>query len=403
MRILLLTRLFSVDPNDGTMINDLALELHRQGHDVRVLCLEWKGRKTTGDYEVNGIPVWWYSQIAPGWLPKILGTPYGMLNCSKGALHRFSAQLDAFKPDLLVAFSFAFPYAGLLTWIKRRFTPRLLLVLWDFFPYHHFHIRGITNPILIRLAAMLENRSLQLFDFIGLMTPRNLDYFRKAYPRADHPELRIVPICGPPAEPEASDKNPLREEFNLPKDKVIAVFGGTLSAGRGIQGILDLARECSESVPSAFFVIIGDGPLKSRIESAIAKSSQTNILFLNRLERKEYQRFISACDIGLVSTVSDLPMIAPFPSKSIDYFRNHLAILASVEQTTDFSEILENVMEGGLASESGDLQAFLANLKQLVENTDLRQAMAENGARYFDKNLTASKVSKQIVELLSAD
>ncbi len=399
MKILLVTRWFSINANDSVMVHDLAYALRDAGHDVRVLVTEWKGQEPTGTYEVDGIPVWWYQQKAPGWLPNSLKTPYKMARCATQARRRFGQQIDEFAPDAVVMMSFTAFYTALISRFKKRKEVRLSLLLWDFFPYHHFSIRGIRNTLFMRIMVWLESRQLRRFDIIGLMTPRNLQYFRQAYPNVKTPKLVITPIWGRSSKP-LPDKKALRKKFNLPANKVIAVFGGTLSAGRGIPELLELVRECQKDNSQAFFIIIGDGPLRADVEAYIKEHNLTNIICPRRLERNIYQNFIAACDIGIVSTTSNMKLIAPFPSKSIDYFRNQLPILASVETTTDYGEILEQEICGGLASVSGDLKKFKSNLMRLVESESLRNELASNGKLYFEKNLLAEKIASQIVNQL---
>ncbi len=399
MKILLVTRSFSVKASDSVMTHDLAYALRDAGHDVRVLCTEWKGQEKTGVYTVNGIETWWYSQDAPKWLPGSLKTPYKMSQCASSARQHFARQLDNFAPDSVIMFSFAAAYASLITYFKSKPKISLFLMLWDFFPYHHFNIRGINNKTFMQFMAKIESRQLDRFDAIGLMTPRNMDYFQQAYPDVKKPELMITPVWGKLPEPK-TDKITLRKKFGLPTHKVICVFGGSLSLGRGIHEILELARESQKSVKKAFFIIIGDGPLRSEIETYINNHGLDNIICPKRLERDAYQNFIAACDIGIVSTASNMPFIAPFPSKTIDYFRNHLAILASVEPTTDYGEILENEIKGGLFSNAGDLTQFKKNLIKMVESEDFRKKMSENGTSYLQQNLAVDKVAKTILKTL---
>ncbi len=397
MKILLITRWYSIIPDDGNMINDLAQTLQKQGHQVRVLCVEWKGQAVTGEYNVNEVPVWWYNQMPASWLPKPLKKPFQLLYASYGAKKEYAEHLDEFSPEAVIVCSFTAFYSGLLKYLKRRFKIPLLLILWDFFPFHHFNIRGENNKIFIKLAAKWESAQLKHCDKIGLMTPRNIEYFQKAYPAIDMSKTMVLPIWGPPAGPIAKHKNKLREQFDLPTKKVIAVFGGTLASGRGITELLNHVKTAQLETPSVFFVIIGDGPLRPKIESFIKEHQLKNISCPERLSRKDYQKFISVCDIGIVSTASNMPLIAPFPSKSIDYFRNRLTVLASVEATTDFGQILENKIKAGLASHAGKLDDFQANLKRLVKDSALRKKMGENGYKYFKTNLAVEKIAKVII------
>ncbi len=399
MKILILTRWLSTEPDDGTMINDLAETLQDLGHEVRVLCTDWKNQTETGEYLVNGVPVWWYGETSIKWLPKRLAGPLKWLTVSPSARRHFRGVIEDFAPDGIVVTSLTIFYTGILGYFKRRLRRPMLLILWDFFPYYSYQVGVFKSRALFHIGLYLESRQLRLFDLIGLMTQSNIDYFENAYPGVRGPRLEVIPIWGAAPDQGIVDRAALRKNFDLPNDKVIAVYGGKLGVGRGIHGILELARQSQKDITDVYFVLIGDGPLRPTIDAFITEHQLDNITCLRRVERKIYQQFLTACDIGIVSTVSDVDMPS-FPSKSIDYFRNQVPILASVAENTDYPDILENQAKAGLAAKAGNMEEFKAKLAKLVRDKAGRRKMGKNGLDYFMANMEVSSVACQVVDLL---
>src|SRR5690606_15720497 len=86
------------------------------------------------------------------------------------------------------------------------------------------------------------------------------------------------------------------------------------------------------------FLVIGDGPLREAVEAARFVNA-SHLRWLPRVPRNEYLKVLSACDIALVCTVRNVD-IPSFPSKTIDYLRVGLPIVAAVEATTDYGDYL---------------------------------------------------------------
>src|SRR5690606_36199346 len=101
------------------------------------------------------------------------------------------------------------------------------------------------------------------------------------------------------------------------------------------------------------FVIIGKGGELPRLKARVREEGLTNVIFIDHVPRDEYENIVAVCDLGLVS-LSGRHSVPSFPSKSIDYLKVGLPILASIDKCTEFGDILVNDMKAGLWVEAGD-------------------------------------------------
>ena len=121
----------------------------------------------------------------------------------------------------------------------------------------------------------------------------------------------------------------------------------------------------------------------------------SNVFFLGQISRSEYLNIAAACDVGLVCTVDGVD-VPTFPSKSIDYFRAKLPILASVELTTDYgSFISENLL--GRVCEAGNPKALFETLMELIETPILMLEMGENGFQIYQNKFHVKKVAHELL------
>ncbi len=394
---------FSRDFEDGTLVNDLAQELACRGHQVLVYAQDWAGRTDRAEIiEGGGVTVAW-QPVKKTSLPGVR-MPWKWGATSFDGWRRFGSTIRAFDPQWIVGFTPTTIHAGLI----RRLLPsrriRSLIIQWDFFPFHHAQIGMIRSRLLARMLERVETSLIDRFDHIGHMTPRNTEYFNRHYAAARKVNRLVIPIWGPASRTQQGieiDCRAIREKYALPHDKVIAVFGGQLSKGRGIDNVLVLAERCARELPEAYFVIIGDGELRAYIEARIKAMPSANMVLKKRLPRSEYQGFVRCCDIGIVSTEGQVD-VPTYPSKSIDYFRNSVPVIASMEASTDYCIILERDANAGLASVAGDHDAFFVNMARLTADADLRRRLGESGRAYFLETLTVSKVAEAIERCLAA-
>lgn len=294
--------------------------------------------------------------------------------------------------DLVYATSPAVTMAFLIRWAL-RFSAHSYLYIVDFFPFHQRAIGLIPDGPIFGLAERVESSLIRQFDVVACMSARNVDYLHDHYVLAPGQRVTILPLSTG-IQPERSlDVSTVRARYGLSEDKIVAIFGGQITEGRGIEELLEAACQAETTVPELHFVLVGSGRLVHLVESYIA-TGRVNVTLIPSLERDTYLDLAAACDIGLVVTVpiADIPT---FPSKTLDYLQAGLPIVAAVESATDFREFVEE-SGFGLVVTAGETKAFLNALVTLINDPKLRCNMASVGRKtlreVFDVNRAARKI-----------
>lgn len=396
MRIILLTTKYSIDQGNEYLTNDLVEELVGFGNTVDVINLDWSSKSTLkildecDSIRVLNIPaINWGSKRIPVFVKNI----YKWLFASADSLSIIDKFVANSNYDLVISFSPASALYSIINHIKNKYpNAKSYMILWDFFPRYHFELNLIPS-LLFNFAKFIENKAINKFDIVGLMSKANVDFFKKEFP-SFRGKTEVLRLWGPIKAVPIVRIDDVRKMYAISKEKIVCVFGGQLIPGRGINLLLEVAKLMRQTSPNLLFAVAGDGPLLPLVLSA--QDSYGNLKYVGKLNRNEYMDFLLAANVGLVFN-SGLVTVPTYPSKSIDYFRASLPIISAVEVATDYGEILENEIQAGFSSSALNVEAVIRNIEKLTESEELMKKLGENGYRYFKKMMTAKVIATQIL------
>lgn len=389
------------------LTNDLADAFAARGFAVRVIHLPWDSPPGTAErfyVQENGVEVLVSPPLNPGWLGK-LGALFAKWGGSSFlAARRGRRRFGRSPADLVIGMSPVVIGAFIWRWALKAARMGSYAYLVDFFPFHHRAIGVMPGGAIFAAAHWLECRQLQGFTAVGCMSPLGLDYLKRNYSLRPDQATGILSLWGPrslalPADPQVS-----RESHDLPGDRPIAVFGGQITHGRGIEDILACAGLAHRAGADILFLFIGRGPLAPLIQQTI-EGGAPNVRLISELGRDEYLSVVAACDVGIVATVANVD-VPTFPSKTIDYLRAGLPVAASVEASTDFDAFVE-ARGFGLAVTAGDPARLLAAIQSILADDDRRRAMVSAGRRtleeIFNVDVAVTDILAQIAQARGAN
>jgi glycosyltransferase involved in cell wall biosynthesis len=379
MRFLMVPLRFPTEPGQSYLTTELADALVAAGHGVEVLCLDWdapSGAPPQRQTSASGIRV---LRCAP----RSVGGRGALSHASKfllsgrhlAAVAGRELRLDSF--DAVIAWMPALAIAPLLPRLRKAGVRHRLLFIWDFFPDHHHEIGRIPGGLPYLLARAWERRLLAHFSAILCTLPANVDYLRRNYPLRNDQRVLVTPVWADVAPRPPVDRDALRERHGLPRHRPIAVFGGQLVEGRGFEQMLAAGALGEAQGSPLLFLFVGDGRLAEGIRRRAA--SADNVAWRPALAREDYVDLLGACDVGMAATV---PGVTSFsvPSKTVDYLRAGLPVVAAVEHGNDFVGILERY-QVGRAVAFGDASGFLAEAQSLATEPKLRAAARAGASR----------------------
>ena len=395
MNIVILTTKFSTDPLSPWLTNELAETLNGDDHNVQVLCLDWAASNGRGTFVVNGVTVHNYPAISLNYLPGSLAKLIKWVVSSFLAHHYFITSIAKNKFDVMVAFSPCIAVWYCLLKLK-KITTKSVVVYWDFFPIHNYEIGKIRSKFLMKPAFLIEKYLLSKFNSVGCMSEMNVSFFKNYFSLGSVVKVFELPVWGRRSlhADEDGTVSTLRVRCEYEK---LAVFGGQLEHGRGIDTLLRLAKDLKTRNADIALVIAGDGPLKSLVIEA-EQDGLHNLIYLGQLPRDKYVEFIRTCDIGIVSTQTNVS-VPTYPSKCVDYLLAPLPIIAIVEASTDFGRIIQD-SGCGLLCGSDRVDELASMIIQLAANDLLREKMRHACINFFDQRHDVANVAKKLLNEL---
>jgi glycosyltransferase involved in cell wall biosynthesis len=378
MRILMACMQFPTEPGSSFMTTELARALVAAGHEVEVLLVDWGAPRGAASCEVwNGVRI---VRCPPRWIDGLgpLVRHAGKFVLTARRAGRLARTFDLSRVDLFLAWAPAVAIAPLAAMARRAGIARRLLFIWDFFPDHYREIGRMPGGPVVWFARAWEQRLMNQFTGFLCTLPQNADYLRRRFKVRPDQAVGVTPIWSDLAPVPAADRSTVRRAHHLPENRPIAVFGGQLVEGRGFDQMLAAAAVGRQSGSPLLFLFVGDGRLaaglRDRAEYDVPGRNVLgrNVLWRPAMARDAYLQLLGACDVGLVATVPGVSSFS-FPSKTLDYLRAGLPVVAAVEPGSGFAALLERHGVGRRVA-FGDAHAFLGAAEALAAGPSVAEA-----------------------------
>ena len=286
-------------------------------------------------------------------------------------------------------------------YVKKRDGAKTYLLLKDIFPQNAVDL-GMLNKTGVKAFAYKhfrkqEKKLYALSDRIGCMSQANVDYVLRHNPEVDKNNIEVCPNSIDIIDKGigSEERNKIRRKYRIPLDKRVFVYGGNLGKPQGILFLIECLKKC-EDINEAFFLIVGDGTEFKVIEDYANNSNQKKMRLMKSLPKEDYERIVSACDIGLIF-LDHRFTIPNFPSRLLSYMSAKLPVLAATDCNTDIGKTIEEG-EFGWWCESNDSNCF----KSIVERAcslkkDILHEMGDKAFSYAKTNFSVRNACERII------
>lgn len=259
-------------------------------------------------------------------------------------------------------------------------------------------VMSLPKYLLYRYFRKKEKRLYSLSDYIGCMSPANVEYVIKHNPEVDPKKVELAPNSYERTEPVAmtlEECQTIRKKYNLPVDCRIFIYGGNLGKPQGIPFLIECLNANSNR-EDCHFVVVGNGTEYTKIDTWFKTNQPKNVSVFQRLPKEDYDQLVKACDVGLIFL--DYRFTIPnYPSRLLPYLMEKKPIVAATDPNCDMGSIAE-ANGYGLWCPSNDVNAFTKCVDKILKS-DLAQ-MGENGYQYFLNNYTVENTYKAVVKHL---
>lgn len=271
------------------------------------------------------------------------------------------------------------------------------LLLKDIFPQNSVDM-GVfskSNP-LYKVFRKKEKQLYKTSDFIGCLSPANVEYLHKndPYYPADRIEINSNSISLCDME-EPVNKKTIRQLYGLPLNKTIFIYGGNLGRPQGIDYVIRCMDD-NKNKEDRFFVIVGAGTELPKLKSWYNNVQPSNIIVMDGLSKGKYDELVQSCDVGLIFLDRNF-LIPNYPSRLLSYLKHKMPVISATDVNTDVGRIAEE--NGyGFWCESAKPEDFTALVDKMLVS-DIKK-MGEKGYEFLKNNYLVEQTYDKIVKHL---
>lgn len=387
MNILFLTMANINSIDESNIYSELLKEFTLQNHNVYIASpLERRQKKSTYTIHETNCTI---LKIRTGNLQKTnlieKGISTLMLERTfKKSILRFFSNV---KFDLILYSTPPVMFSSIVKSFKDRDKALSYLLLKDIFPQNAVDLDLISkrNPIYWYFRKK-EQTLYDVSDVIGCMSPENAKYVISN----NDVKSKIVEICpntitSQSIELKDSEKNSIKQKYDIPINKTIYVYGGNIGKPQGIDFIIECLQK-NETTVETFILIVGSGTEYTRLRKAFDIYKFKNAKLLESMPKSEYELLVNSSDVGLVFLDSRFT-IPNFPSRILSYMQAGMPILLATDKSTDVGRIVENNLFGHWC-ESTNSDRFI-ELMDFFKDEIYRKELGRNAKKYLDNNYTS--------------
>lgn len=306
------------------------------------------------------------------------------------------------KFDLILYSTPPITFNNVIKYAKKKSYNNVLtyLLLKDIFPQNAVDLGMMSKTgvksILYKMFRKKEEELYCISDYIGCMSPANVEYLLKHNPSICKEKVEVAPnSCDIPNKRTTIDKVSIRKKYNLPIDKPILIYGGNMGKPQGISFLIKCMQTVKER-NDCHFLIIGDGTEYHKLETFMKENMPKSISLFRILPKDDYDVLVEACDVGLIFL--DYRFTIPnYPSRLLSFLIGKKPIIAITDSNCDVGTIAEK--NGyGFYCPSNSVEAFTKTIDKILAS-DIK-TMGEKGYQFFLDNYTTEHTYNTIIKHL---
>ena len=388
MNVLFLTITQFPSINARGIYTDLMREFRKQGHNVFVVNpIERKYKLPTSLRKSDGVTI---LNVRTFNLQKtnIIEKGIGTLAIENQFYKAIKNYLSEIQFDLILYSTPPITFTKVIRNIKKKDNSKSYLLLKDIFPQNAVDIGLMKKGSLLhKFFERKEKKLYEVSDFIGCMSPANINFILTNNKQIQSNKLEVCPnsIELTTLNPNIHAKEEVKYNYNIDPQSTIFIYGGNLGKPQGIDFLLEVLNS-NNGKNDRFFFIVGNGTEYKKINNWFKQNNFSNAKLIEYLPKKEYDNLVQACDVGLIF-LDPRFTIPNYPSRLLSYLEYKMPVLMAIDKNTDIGKIAED-NNYGFWTESGNLKEFNLLLDKFCNNKSLIEEMGENGYRFLENNYT---------------
>jgi glycosyltransferase involved in cell wall biosynthesis len=281
--------------------------------------------------------------------------------------------------------------------LARDLSVPLAFEVRDIWPLTLCELGGYSeNHPFIRLLQWIEDRAYKNSDFVLSNLKNSYEHMQS---RGMKPE-KFAWVPNGFLKEEVESAQPLEQSTldQLPKDKFIVGYAGTLGIANALDSFIRAANELRVYSEIAF-VLVGNGKLKQRLQQQVNELGLTNVYFVDAIPKRQVQSLLkvfNVCYIGL--TKDPLFRFGVSPNKLFDYLYAGKPILYAIDSGR-YTPVTDS--QSGIQIEPENVEHIVDGVLKLYNmSPEERAVMGQNGHQEAVQSYEYGSLTKKLASIL---
>ena len=403
MRFLILTQYYP--PETGApqnRLSGLARELKQMGHEVVVLTAmpnypamqihaDYIGKKYVCD-EFENIPVhraWIYVSKNRSVISRLMNY-FSFTFSSMYYASKIKGNFDYLmveSPPLFLGIS--------AWWISKRKKAEMVFNVSDLWPESAEKLGVITNKLFLKLATILEE---WLYKKSFMVTGQTQGIVQNIKSRFPDKKVHWLPNGVDESIFRFKKQDNVRQQLQLAQDDFLIMYAGIIGLAQGLDVILDAAK-LLPAESKIVYLLLGDGPEKSRLMQRVNDENITRVKFLELVSREVVPSYVDAVDVAVIPLKKMDLFLGAIPSKIFENLALGKPLLLSVDG--EARKLFVDEGKAALYIEPENSQMLAEKSLLLEANPEMVREMGNNGKAYVQSNFMRKKITSDWVSLLN--
>ena len=417
MNVIFLTLVRINDIEERGIYQDLMRKFRDEGHQVYIVtAAERRLGQETSLVDSHGVKILNVKTLNVQ-KTNIVEKGIGTLLIERQFKAAIKKYLGGVKFDLITYSTPPIRFTNVVKYLKQQ-NPQAVsyLQLKDIFPQNAVDIGMMSTTgvkgLLYKFFRRKEKKLYAFSDYIGCMSPANVEFVLKHNPEVDAKRVEVAPnslelkaYISQDGQ-EKAERYYIRKKYNLPTDKPIFIYGGNLGKPQGIDFLIK-CLDANKDRMDCHFVVVGTGTELPKLQewydglrltvyglkANTNSTNHTNVTVMKGLPKEDYDMLVRNCDVGLIF-LDHRFTIPNYPSRLLSYLEYKMPVICATDVNTDIGRIAE---ENGYGywCESVKPEDFTALVDKMLASD--RKAMGERGYEFLKKNYTVENTYRAIV------
>ena len=294
--------------------------------------------------------------------------------------------------DLITYSTPPITFTNVVKYLKRKNLNAIsYLQLKDIFPQNAVDIELFGKKSLFNRYFRKKEKALyKTSDYIGCMSPANVEFVLKHNPEISSERVEVAPnsielrdedpVMNDPGQKKAANYY-IKKKYHLPLDKPVFIYGGNLGKPQGIDYLVK-CLDANKSRMDCYFVVVGSGTHYGLISDWYNDNKGCNVRLMPSLPKSDYDLLVKSCDVGLIF-LDHRFTIPNYPSRLLSYLENKMPVLCATDVNTDIGKIAEEKGYGYWCV-SVNPEDFTALVDKMLSSD--RKAMGVKGYEFLKEN-----------------